>query len=194
MMKREDVERLLLLEDSGEISEAERRVLQAALEAGTDIAALRARQEALVAEARGALAVERPHPSTRVRIREAAEARAAGRGFGVLAPRTIRGLAFATVCVLLFFGMSVLSKDSRSGRILEINGLMVAAGSDEDATIDADVDLDLQTLGRQLLEMQGLAMDESELFEDAPPSSDGGLPPTASQENRNFASLPRIYG
>ena len=196
-MKRETFERLTLLEASGEISEPEKRALQVYIEKNTGARDFRAQQAILMSEAQSALSTESPHPSVRVRIRGAAESRISRGRIPSPSPLAIRGMACAAALMVLLAAWSMVSKESRAGRILEIRGLMAAASASTSEGVPAGAGngLDLQELGRQLLQMQGLAMDESDGagFEDAPPSPGEELPPTASQENKMHVSLQKKY-
>jgi hypothetical protein len=197
MMERHEMERLILLDSSGEITEEEARQLQAHMDKHPDARAFRDQQSGLIARAGVVLSQNTPHPSTRVRIRDAAQAQLKHGRRGNLPSLAWRGLAYAAALTILFANWSSLFPDPRAGRILEINGLMAAA-SDATQNVepsDPGAEPDLQELGRQLLQMQGLAMEENdyEVFDPAPASSHGGPAPTASQENNTRASLPRKY-
>jgi hypothetical protein len=193
-MKQDEIERMVLLEASGELSAAETRRLERHLEDNPETRVLRDQQAHMLMHARAALSTEGPHPSTRVRIRDAAEAQAK---HSPVLPIAARCLGYAVALMIMFVAWSTLFRDQRAGRILEINGLMAAArdATLPEASAKLEADLDLEALGRQLLQMQGLAPEEYEFagFEASAPSSDGAPPPTAFRESNNYAFLPRKY-
>jgi len=183
---KDEIERLVLLEGSGELSDAERR----ALEAHPDAERCRKDVHRLVTTAREALPGGEPGSAALARIREAAEARIS-RPL-VLRPPVLHGLAYAAALALLLGGWLFFAPNSREDRILEFHALLSV--SDQDASNEAPgtgtLDPDLRALAQQLLLMEGLTPDDEfeahygaeDFIEDVEPS------PTVLQE-RNTRGL-----
>ena len=180
-------QRLILLADSDELSARQQAALGRHLEACPDCRAYRQQTERLLSAARSALPETEPHPSTFVRIREAAEAGPPARLLR-LSPMTVRALAAAAavlVAVGLWFAKPPAQPLAKPVDTVASLGTVLTLVSDEDleepVTLGGDDrDARVRALAAQLLAIEGFAGDDFGddlgLFRGSP-----GPEPTASR-------------
>ncbi|MCE9615440.1 MAG: hypothetical protein K8T26_14310 [Lentisphaerae bacterium] len=163
-MNRDEWEKHLLLAESGELSESDRRTLDARLAADPAAAAWRGDLRRLTALAGEALPANGPSLAVMSRIR--AEAESCTRrpaAFGV--PATWRwGLAYAAALALIV-GSWVWHQPSSDGdRIAQIHAIAAMTGTEPAAATPIPAEGDqgerLRALAQELLKMEGLALDE----------------------------------
>ncbi len=206
-MKRDELERKLLLAESGELHEGEGRELEVLLAAEPDALALRDANRRVVAVARAALPAPVPSVVVRQHIREAAARRKAP---ALIFPTVwLRGLAYAASLVLavgtwMWLGTGGESGGQPADRIAQVHAIVSMARTESDGTASAatqaeggDADAKLRALAQDLLSMEGLALDDaapddSGAFDAVTPGE--GLSPTVLQPRSIPALAARTYG
>jgi hypothetical protein len=168
-MNRDELERRLLLAESGELGEAERLELAARLAADPEAAAWRDRTAYLLAAARDALPSGTPSAATRARIRAAAETRAARHPSWHYRSLWLQGLAYAAAVALIVGVWQWRTPVSRHAgrhvdRIAEMHALVAMTGADEPRAAvpeKGDAETRLRALAQDLLSIEGLAPDDA---------------------------------
>lgn len=118
----------------------------------------------IVAAAREALPAGEPGDAAMARIRTAAEKKTA-RGQMIIFPQPMtRVIAYAAALTLFIGGWLILSSDTRSQRINDINTIMAMVSENGPEEMEypngSDDEQKLRTLARQLLHMEGLTGDD----------------------------------
>jgi len=197
-MNRENMEKRILLAESGELPEEGVAELHATMEGRDDVRRWRDDVRRISAAAREALPRSGPSPAVMSAIRSAAEARA-GRSRLIFSPPTVHALAWAATLAVLLGGWLFVTSNGDLDHIRDINAIAIMI-SDTQATTGAsgngeEKDSELHALARQLLIMEGFSMDEVELADetDFSPLEEGELSPTVLQWRRTASPAARTY-
>ncbi len=191
-MERTELERKILLAETGELTPKEAWQVDAALAADPAARAWRDDVRRLQALAGEALPQRAPSPAVMARIRDCAaeQVRATGRVFWFRRP-AVEALAGAAALALMVGGWILLNSARQAARVEHVQSLIaLVAGTGHPATVTAEAaagqDEKLRALARQLLALEGFT-DEVVSDGDEAPS----VPqPTALQDRNTPALLP----
>ena len=194
-MNRDEWEQRILLAESGELAEEDRRALEALLAADPDAAAFRADTRTLLAAARSTRPVDAMSPVLNARLRAAAGARHP-QSTGWFRPLALA----ATLAIIAGATLWRQPAVGRHDRIAEMHAMvaMTDTASIEGVTLQPaqDADAALRNLAQRLLVMEGLAaaeyVEEGLNGEVTTPTAE--LSPTAFQPRSISALPPRTYG
>ena len=164
-MRNDKLEKMILLCQSGELTDLQTQELNKALSSYPDARAYRDSLKLVVDQARESLPAGNPSPGVIRAIRAAGEAHVAKRRTILFPPVLIQGFAYAALLAIVIGGWFLFVRDDRSDRILEIQVLIDAAADVEellpqDAVPSDKEDPELLALARQLLLMEGLDFDD----------------------------------
>lgn len=156
----------LLLAESGELPEGDRPALDAHIAGCPACREFRDASAALAVAVRPVLRRDAPSPATIAAIRE--EAATAARRPMLLRPLVLRFTAAAAALVLVAGGWLFLRPDAEPrtdgihhvGLIVTMVSEQHANGANVPAASASDTDTRLRALARELLRMEGLAVDE----------------------------------
>jgi hypothetical protein len=198
-MNDDELQKMILLEQSGELSETRMHDLKEALSLNPDASAYRDALVLVADKARDSLDTDGPSPEVITAIKEAGEARVAQRRTLFFPRVAIHAFAYAAVLAIMIGGWFLFANDGRSERILEIRGLMAAVNveelSQEDPVSGQEDDRELRALARQLLIMEGLYFDDdtSAEFSDESLTIDAAPSPTVLRGRNTDARRARRY-
>ena len=195
-MNNDEIQKMILLDQSGELSEMRKRELEDVLSSNPDARAYRDVLLRVVDQARDSQDTDGPPPEVIKAITKAGAAHVAPRHTLFFPRITIHALSSAAILAVVIGGWILFASDARGKRILEIQGLMMASSnieepSQENSVSDPEDERELKSLARQLLIMEGLYFDEDYLDEsitiDAAPS------PTVLREHNAGGRQARRY-
>ena len=197
-MNNDEIQKMILLDQSGELSEARKRELKNILSLNPDASAYRNVLLNVVDQARDSLDADGPSPEVIKAIAEAGEARVAPQHTLFFPRIAIHALSYAAVLAVMIGGWFLFAIDDRGKRILEMQSLMVAVNieelSQEDSVSGHEDERDLKSLARQLLIMEGLSFDEdAEDYTDEFITIDAVPSPTVLRERNTGGRRARRY-
>ena len=184
-MNCQNAERAILLAETGELSDRKLRKLDAHLAACAACARYRQSARGIVASARESGPAAEPSPIVMTRIRTVAAQRPVPRVV-LLRPPVLQVLAYAAALAVLAGGWFAFSPgpSPQGAPINDFRAIIHAAAETTprivEARDDAAGELEIRTLARELLTMEGLVDEEVVEMEapDVEPTSDEELSPT----------------
>ena len=162
-MNREKIERMILLAETGELSETDRLRLEQLLATSEDGRAYREDMLRIVTASGAAFSGSDPRPATVARIRAAARD-GVRRPMAVFNPLVVQSLAYAACLALLLGAWFTLRPNGELARIHEMSAILTMVSEElpeEEVDLEgSEKDQELRALARQLLIMEGLAADD----------------------------------
>lgn len=200
-MKHDELERAILLAQSGELPKHEREKLEAALKDSPEARAYREDVHRIVDLADRHLPCGQPDETTLRGILDAGRPPHQGPSAILFRPAVLQVLAYAAVLLLVLGGWFLWTPNGRAARIDEMRAI-VSVVSEDGGVITSEVsraddsEAELRALAHQLLMMEGLAQDSmgGDGEDDAETMEGQELPPTVLQWRNTRAPPSRRYG
>ncbi len=177
-MKRDDIERRILLADSGELPEGEATKLEAALAADGEARKFRADTQRLARDTRRCLRVDGPGEHVMIRIRKEAAVAVAPKPLILRHPAASALVCAAALLIVVSGWLAFRTPRTALSPVDQVQTLVAMVMEEElpETGENASREAELKELAHQLLLMEGLHADESSTnLEDA----FWELPPTA---------------
>jgi hypothetical protein len=200
-MNCQNAERAILLAETGELSDRKLRELDGHLATCAACAQYRRSARGIVASARESRPAAEPSPTVMTRIRAAAAQRPVSR-FVLFRQPVVQVLAYAAALAVLAGGWFVFFPGSspKAAPLNVFSTIMHATAETTPAAVDARGnaarELEVRTLARELLTMEGLVDEEVVEMEapDAEATSDEELSPTVLRGRSSPVSAPSVCG